>query len=972
MLFIEHPARLLGAVLVCSALAADAQFVIQIGQGTLVNPAFQPPSPYANQQAGSRSQLLFMASELQAAGMSAGTISAVAFDVQQPTGSSLAGYTVRMGSTSASALTTTWETELQDVYGPQDFADAAGWNTHAFSTPFAWDGTSNIVIETCYSGSSTSQNARVYQMQTGFMSWMTRNSPNPAICTDAGGNHQGWQQRPNTRFTWSPPEAPPVAAFHPSALFSCTGSIAFADQSTFQPTEWAWDFGDGGSSTEQHPQHTYASSGSFTVTLTATNAFGSSSASALVVVDLSAATPAASCDAPSSGDVAGFGILDASIAGIAHPSGDALSESYLDNTCQAIGVVQGLPMHLAISTGTIAGHAVRAWADWDGNGQFTPNELVLSGTGPLAIGDPVVPTDALVGVPLRLRAIAAYALVTPNPQPCGAVPYGQAEDYSIMVSLNTSPPVASFNASPAFSCDGTVQFTDSSLGAPTGWTWDFGDGSGSNAQHPQHAYTASGTYAVTLTATNANGQDDTLMVDAVVVDLAGATQPAACSPATQAYCCGYGILGFAFAGIDSHSADASEGYRDRTCGNTAHVTEGGSYGWTVTTADDTPQDIRIWIDLNGDGAFAASEQVAFAPNAVSPNGSFIMPAAGQFGAPLRLRVQSDVIGQSSGPCDAPLYGQTEDFSVVVAQNTAAPEALFGASPTRTCDGIVHFTDLSTNLPLAWQWDFGDGGTSTDQDPTHAYIATGTYTVTLTATNAFGSGTHSITDLVEVLPAWTCDTLRLPVQADAINEACQGILTDDGGPSGNYLAGTSGAYTIAPAGAAQVTVQFSTFQWGNNPNRRLAIYDGSDTSSPLIGAFNGNGLAQLPNNGVITASGPSITLRQEQTGGGGPPPNTAGFLLTWNCSLTGVAETASHDVLRVWPNPASGEFSVELTTGDADRRLLLRDALGRVVEQRKPGPGAGIQRFDTEGLAPGAYLLQELNGHGAYAQTIIIR
>lgn len=86
----------------------------------------------------------------------------------------------------------------------------------------------------------------------------------------------------------------------------------------------------------------------------------------------------------------------------------------------------------------------------------------------------------------------------------------------------------------------------------------------------------------------------------------------------------------------------------------------------------------------------------------------------------------------------------------------------------------------------------------------------------------------------------------------------------------------------------MTIDFSLFAWGGgNGNRSLAIYDGPDVTSTLIGNFFGNGLGQLPNNGVITSTGASITLRQEQQGPGGPPRRL--FLLTWNCSLTGIHE-----------------------------------------------------------------------------------
>ncbi len=51
-----------------------------------------------------------------------------------------------------------------------------------------------------------------------------------------------------------------------------------------------------------------------------------------------------------------------------------------------------------------------------------------------------------------------------------------------------------------------------------------------------------------------------------------------------------------------------------------------------------------------------------------------------------------------------------------------------------------FTDLSTNAPDYWEWDFGDGGTSTEQDPSHFYPSPSSYTVCLTAGNVAGEST----------------------------------------------------------------------------------------------------------------------------------------------------------------------------------------------------------------------------------------
>jgi PKD repeat protein len=54
----------------------------------------------------------------------------------------------------------------------------------------------------------------------------------------------------------------------------------------------------------------------------------------------------------------------------------------------------------------------------------------------------------------------------------------------------------------------TVQFTDTSTdsdGTITGWSWDFGDGNSSIAQHPLHTFSVAGTYAVSLTVTDNDG-----------------------------------------------------------------------------------------------------------------------------------------------------------------------------------------------------------------------------------------------------------------------------------------------------------------------------------------------------------------------------------------------------------------------------------------------------------------------------------
>jgi PGF-pre-PGF domain-containing protein len=87
------------------------------------------------------------------------------------------------------------------------------------------------------------------------------------------------------------------------------------------------------------------------------------------------------------------------------------------------------------------------------------------------------------------NAIDYLPLVTPRTEPVPELP-----DANFKANITRGPAPLS------------VQFTDSSESA-TGWTWDFGDGSNSFEQNPVHTYSATGSYIVNLTASNANGTD---------------------------------------------------------------------------------------------------------------------------------------------------------------------------------------------------------------------------------------------------------------------------------------------------------------------------------------------------------------------------------------------------------------------------------------------------------------------------------
>jgi len=81
--------------------------------------------------------------------------------------------------------------------------------------------------------------------------------------------------------------------------------------------------------------------------------------------------------------------------------------------------------------------------------------------------------------------------------------------------------------------------------------------------------------------------------------------------------------------------------------------------------------------------------------------------------------------------------------------TQAPVSSFTADSVINCGlSTINFTDNSSNNPVSWEWDFGDGNTSTDQNPTNTF-SPGQYTVTLTATNDIGVG-NTVSQIITVI------------------------------------------------------------------------------------------------------------------------------------------------------------------------------------------------------------------------------
>lgn len=83
----------------------------------------------------------------------------------------------------------------------------------------------------------------------------------------------------------TPDTGAPVASFTASATSGVAPlDVTFTDTSTGAPSSWSWSFGDGTTSTARNPTKTYAVGGTYTVSLTASNAGGFDATPATVTI----------------------------------------------------------------------------------------------------------------------------------------------------------------------------------------------------------------------------------------------------------------------------------------------------------------------------------------------------------------------------------------------------------------------------------------------------------------------------------------------------------------------------------------------------------------------------------------------------------------------------------------------------------------------------------------------------------------
>ena len=574
----------------------------------------------------------------------------------------------------------------------------------------------------------------------------------------------------------------PIAKISATPVAGCAPlGVSFNDASTGgAATNWNWNFGgippdvSPATSNTRSAAVIYTKPGTYTVTLTVSNASGSSVATPVTITVFPAPVADFAVSKATGCYPTSIGFTDKSNAG--GVPGASLVSWLWDFADGSLDSIQN-PTHLYKTGGTFTVTLyVKNNYGCKGNSSIisVPAIVLANGVTPnysttlensCQIPLNATFTNQTTG-PANLSYIWDFGDGTPqSATPSPVHPYTAAGNYTVklvatsdqgcqdtvstVVNIASSSNSSSFNAPAKVCVNSPVPFTNTSSPYPNSSSWDYGDGSPiDNVRDGSHTYSTVGTFPVTLSngfsSCNGSVTQNIEVVAKPVTDFTG-TNIAGCKPPMTVSFTDQSTGG------SSWLWDFGDGTQS-TLQNPTHIYNSyGSFNVTLTTSSaascsnsvtkkafvNITKPIVSIPSLPGYGCapftFNPSVSVTAADgiasyawdfgNGVTFNGSSPPP---QIYGVRTYNVSLTIT--TNGGCSASTTG-------IVKVGSVQPIPDFTGAPTTVCVGDnVQFTDKSTGGANQWLWNFGDGSSSTAQNPSMAYSKPGTYDVKLTAYN----------------------------------------------------------------------------------------------------------------------------------------------------------------------------------------------------------------------------------------------
>jgi gliding motility-associated-like protein len=354
-------------------------------------------------------------------------------------------------------------------------------------------------------------NAGVYTIQ------LTISSPNGCVDSLIIPNYISVLESPNLDFQYSP---------------ACTNSfINFSEivQSGAVPSvSWAWNFGDGGTSSLANPSYFYPSEGNFNVTLNVTNDVGCPDDTTITVFVRNKPIPNFSTV-----DTIGCAPLNVTFSNSSITAPSSIYQWDFGNGIQSALVspsqIYGLSGMYSVS---LVVYAPGGCAD-----TLVQDNLIQVQSGVVAnfqvdqhcVGELTQFTDLSVSTSGSLSSWAwnfgnGFTANVQNPQVVFANPgifsvlfsvvtdQGCSDTVTIPIAMDIKP-LVDFSIPTGFGCPPfEVTFTnETTQNSGSSYSWTFGDGSNTNIASPIHIYDSMGVFTVALVVTSPNGCSDSLI-----------------------------------------------------------------------------------------------------------------------------------------------------------------------------------------------------------------------------------------------------------------------------------------------------------------------------------------------------------------------------------------------------------------------------------------------------------------------------
>ncbi|WP_341905341.1 PKD domain-containing protein [Fluviicola taffensis] len=301
---------------------------------------------------------------------------------------------------------------------------------------------------------------------------------------------------------------------------------------------------------------------------------------------------------------------------------------------------------------------------------------------------------------------------------------------------------------------------------------------------------------------------------------------------------------------------------------------------------------------------------------------------------------------------------------------ATPGPNFGAAPSAVCTGEnVTVTDASIGAVTSWDWDFGPGATpatATGIGPhTVSYSSAGTKSITLTV-NGGGTSTHDVTvtgtPSVPSITAGGPTTFCSGNSVTLTSSAATGNTWSNGETTPSITVSTAGTYTVTASNGSCTSAASTgtTVVINPNPNvtfaaiANLCLDDAAfalTQGAPSGGTYSGIGVSGGQFNPAIAGAGVA-TLTYLVTDGNGCSGTASIDVQVDDCM--GIKESELSFV-SIYPNPSNGLFTVDAGKLTIDH-VIIYDSKGRVVREMKDSKNTTL-KINISDMANGAYTVK---------------